>query len=303
MQDLLKAIGMYQDSVQQAATTNALNEASQFANEINMNITDEAQKRNVLQDMGNQLAMRLVGTGANASHIQAAFQAVQPKQFATPEAAIQEGVMTGNKGLQQLGTQVSDLVFNKQMKQAQIKDDLATKAEQRKFMREASIQMLKDRGGKQLTNEEIKPITLADTSLDSLDAIESLFRATDGWSVGPLAGNIPDVFAQKNSIAMETEVLRLQDSYRSLVTGAGAGDKELARLATRLPEMTDRPEVFNTKLQQFKIGMERYKERSLKNFGLAGRDISRFKEQSELKRKEAEVDKQIESVIKSFQIK
>lgn len=301
MDELLKAIGMYQDSVSAAATTNAVNEASKYAQDINMNITDEAQKRNALQGLGNQLALHLVGTGANAGQIQAAFQAVGPKQFATPEAAMQEGILTGNQGLTKLGSTAVDAQMQRRMKELTMQEEIKNRMEDRRFAREFVIQQLKSQKDRQLSGEEIKPITEADSTLDSLDSVKFLFNQGKTEGVGIAAGRVPNRvnswLGNDTAIQMDTELKKLQAQYVKLMTGTGVGKEERQILSDNLPSSTDSPHVFETKLNSFRTAVERIKMRTLSNYGLSGRDISGFQQQAKDQREKMKIEASIADAI------
>jgi len=112
--DLLKAFQMFQGSVQQAAVSNAVEGASQHMNQINAQISDEAQKRQALQNLGNNLALRLTGVGANAAQVEQAFRAVAPQNFGSAEQLQLEGQLSGNQQYQQVA---GDIIKQREQKQ------------------------------------------------------------------------------------------------------------------------------------------------------------------------------------------
>lgn len=114
MDDLLKAFQMFQGSVQQAAVSNAVEGASQHMNQINSQIVDEAQKRQALQNLGNNLALKLTGVGANAAQVEQAFRAVAPQNFGSAEQLQLEGQLSGNKQYQQVA---GDIMKQREQKQ------------------------------------------------------------------------------------------------------------------------------------------------------------------------------------------
>ena len=116
MDDLLKAFQMFQGSVQQAAVSNAVEGASQHMNQINAQISDEAQKRQALQNLGNNLALRLTGVGANAAQVEQAFRAVSPQNFGSAEQLQLEGQLSGNKQYQQVAGDIMKQREEKQQK-------------------------------------------------------------------------------------------------------------------------------------------------------------------------------------------
>lgn len=117
MDDLLKAFQMFQGSVQQAAVSNAVEGASQHMNQINAQISDEAQKRQALQNLGNNLALKLTGVGANAAQVEQAFRAVAPQNFGSAEQLQLEGQLSGNKQYQQVA---GDIMKQREQKQQKL---------------------------------------------------------------------------------------------------------------------------------------------------------------------------------------
>lgn len=97
---LFRGLQMLQQGVQQAATSYAINDAQKFVDQINTNITDEAQKRQALSQLGNQLALKLASTGASGTQIQAAFNAIAPQQYNSVEQLALAGELQGNEFLQ-----------------------------------------------------------------------------------------------------------------------------------------------------------------------------------------------------------
>jgi hypothetical protein len=102
MEDLFKALEMFNQEQQKVATKYAIDDATQQMQQINTEITDKAQQRVAQQQLGNQLALKLVGAGADASKIQAAFQAVTPQNFGSVEQMQLEGQLSGNQQYNQV---------------------------------------------------------------------------------------------------------------------------------------------------------------------------------------------------------
>ena len=117
MDDLLKAFQMFQGSVQQAAVANAVEGATQQMNQINAQINNEAQKRQQLQNLGNNLALKLTGVGANAAQVEQAFKAVAPQQFGSAEQLQLEGQLSGNQQYQQVA---GDIMKQREQKQQKL---------------------------------------------------------------------------------------------------------------------------------------------------------------------------------------
>jgi hypothetical protein len=146
MQDLFTALQMFSSGMQQAATTKAVDEASIQMQDINKNIQDEAQKRVQLQDLGNQLALRLTGTGANAAQVEQAFKAVAPTNFGSVEQLQLEGQLSGNKGQQQIASTIISDRQKRDQEKMLLQNQLEIKRDERKLQNEYAIAQLKAKG-------------------------------------------------------------------------------------------------------------------------------------------------------------
>jgi hypothetical protein len=97
--ELFKALQMFNDGVQQAATTSAVNDATKAMQQIQTGITDEAEQRRALDQLSRETALRLTGTGANGAQINSAFQAIAPQNFGSAEQMQLEGMARGSAHL------------------------------------------------------------------------------------------------------------------------------------------------------------------------------------------------------------
>lgn len=245
MDDLLKAFQMFQGSVQQAAISNAVEGASQHMNQINAQISDEAQKRQALQNLGNNLALRLTGVGANAAQVEQAFRAVAPQNFGSAEQLQLEGQLSGNKQYQQVA---GDIMKQREQKQKSLlmmqhANDLEKLRVANQF--EMAREMIKA-GAKP---QDLKPedvafktnVEMANQFIDQLTAAversgtwESRFGNTEDAAI---LESVPYQLAitysklvDPNSVARESEV----ESARKFLVGIGvSSDKEktLAQLS------------------------------------------------------------------------
>ena len=78
MNDLLKSFQMFGDAMLQLGQHKATNDAQQQLQQINAQYQDENQRQQAAMQVGNQLALRLTGLGADASQIAAATQGFLP---------------------------------------------------------------------------------------------------------------------------------------------------------------------------------------------------------------------------------
>lgn len=154
MQELLQAFQMFKGSVQEAATTNAINDASQAMQQIKTGITDQAQQRQALQGLSDQLALRLTGVGAPASTIQTAFQAIQPQQFGSVEQMQLEGSLSGNQQYQDVSKGILQQRQQTARSQAEFENKLAMQRDAAKFQKDLILAQIAAGGKKQ---ENLQP--------------------------------------------------------------------------------------------------------------------------------------------------
>lgn len=278
MEDLFNALKMFQSGVQQAATTVAVDDATQAMNQIKNNVTDQADQRRQLQALSDNLALRMVGAGASAEHIAQAFKAVAPQTFATPEQAITEGTLSGRTGLTELGSKAQDIVFNKELKKFAAQEAIKEKSDERKFQREYGMAILKsslEEGKKtKMTADELEKLTNLDIGLDLNTDIMSKIGSSR-WATGTIGSRIPDIMSPENA-ALRAELGRAFDAYRIAVTGAGASPGEIEMLQKNMPNITDNVDVIKEKLSLNDKLMQSMRIRRIGNLGLAGRDVSNF---------------------------
>jgi len=183
MQDLYQALQMFQQGVQQAAVSTAVNDATRQMQELNQANIDEGQKRQALQQLSNQTALRLTGAGANGTQIQSAFNAIAPQNFGSAEQMQLEGQLSGNKQLMDVSsgiigereskvTRAEDRAFNRQVS-----------LQDRQFQQQAMLEALRS-GAKVATSPvpgyEIAPgVKLTDKDIEALKAGRESFLNID----------------------------------------------------------------------------------------------------------------------------
>jgi hypothetical protein len=88
LDDVIKAFGALNQGLQEAAITNATNQATREVEQIrHAEIADE-EKRKAYSQAAQDLALQLSAAGAPASRIQTAFSALAPQQAGTAQQAI-----------------------------------------------------------------------------------------------------------------------------------------------------------------------------------------------------------------------
>lgn len=129
-----------------------------------------------------------------------------------------------------------------------------------------------------VADKQVENINSFDKMTASMDAIEDVMK--DKF-IGPVRGNVPKLFTSGEEEAFRAKIGRVTDSYRSLVTGAAAADKELARIESRLPKIDDKPEQFKAKMVDVRKEVEAAKQRYLTNLERKGKDVGEFRAEND----------------------
>jgi hypothetical protein len=279
--ELFTALQMFNQGVQQAATSSAISEATQQVGQIQSQIQDAGQQRQALDSLSKQLALRLTGVGAPAAAIQQAMQAVGPKQYGSVAEMQMDAALTGNPFLKETSKSLMDQATKsaKQMKLFEHGLDMDKLGAQ--GMNALQLQMLKGQADKQaaskITADELAKLNAVDEQLgfgrDLLKRMESGEALIPGASfVGPMSGRT-DTVLNPDKAAFQADLGRFFDAYRQAVTGAGASEKEIERLETRMPQPTDTAGVFKRKMEYLLKYAQDKKNVQIKNWGLTGRDV------------------------------
>ncbi len=99
--------------------------------------------------------------------------------------------------------------------------------------------------------------------LDNLSGVEGIKR-------------LPWVGASPETQSYHAAIGRVADVYRKLITGAGAGDKELLKIESRLPQASDDEETFKRKANDFIKEVQGAKQRYLTNLQRSGKKVEQF---------------------------
>lgn len=187
MSNLFQALQMFQNGVKEAATTSAVNDATQAMQDINLQITDEAQKRQSLQQLANQTALRLTGTGASGTQIQSAFNAINPQNFGSVEQMQLEAGLTGNQHYGKVASEI--LSQRKKAKQEEMQMEFGFKnaLADKQFARDIALEEIKARkaaGNKPLSQEEVAFKTNFNVANKMLDDLEQTINDKGTFELG-----------------------------------------------------------------------------------------------------------------------
>jgi len=294
MQELLQAFGMFKQSVQEAATTSAVNDATQAMHQIKTGITNEAEQRKALQGLSDNLAMRLVGVGAPASTVQTAFNAIAPQQFGSVEQMQLEGALSGNKSYQQAAGKILGQRASTMQQEKLFEAGLKAQLQQQELLGKMQLEGVKaGMQKKELKSEEVTKLSEVGQSLQSLDVLQESFNSLDKSTWLPRTGNLSfGSTINPERASFEMAVKQNFDAYRKAITGAGASEKELSMLEQAQPNASDNPWQFQAKLDKAKQLGQMVMKRKVNEYKAAGRDMSGWQDmQAEERAQEAEASK------------
>lgn len=164
---------------------------------------------------------------------------------------------------------------------AAISEASAAKREDQRIARESNElfreQMRKDKLAKEarLSDKQVEHVNDFDNSMATAKDLLPMLGKHDNW-VGPVDSKIPTMMVGADQASFRAAVGRVNDMYRRLITGAAAADKELSRIETRLPKISDTPDQFKIKTIDFIKEVEKAKQRYLQNLQRKQKDISEF---------------------------
>lgn len=211
--DLGKAVSIFNDGVQRAETTAAFTRATDEIEQINSQMTDGLNKRNALVGASQQLAQDLLQAGAPTSRIQAAFQAFGAKPLISPEEQIQVGVeqrdigaITQGQEIQKKQTQVA---FDRKLALKKLATTKTLDLPERKFVNKLFNDFTKDNKA----------------SIDALNKVNSTVRLLKS-SNDPAAVNVAVITFLK--LAGESGRLSDED-FKRAIPGSGSTVREILR--------------------------------------------------------------------------
>ncbi len=121
MDDLFQALNMFKSGVKDLQTSRVIQGANEQVQQIRSSEADEAQKRQALTSLSQNLVAQMGALGAPVSDIQQQAANVGPKQFANSNAMNAEAVLTGNKALGSEAAKQQSFENNKAFTLAQMK--------------------------------------------------------------------------------------------------------------------------------------------------------------------------------------
>ncbi len=296
-QNLLAALQMFGNSMQDLGISRSMRNAAEQAQKINQQEGDEFKKRQARSQLGQDLAMSLTGLGANASQVQAAFGAIAPQTLNTPEQFFSQAAQASSP---RAAAQYSQAGQNVQKQVAAAPLTTAQSAQNRLQERGLTLQALAlknqglamgaggtaaqglagSAGGKPLTADEIKKIQDLDDEIMNLQDLHQTADLNPDFT-GLSFNYMPGKTAGKAILNPDFDVFkkklqRLNDNYRRVVTGAGAPMAEIDRLLQANPRVGDPTPNFKRTSREFIMKGEETRSRYIENLARAGKDVSKY---------------------------
>lgn len=277
MDDLYKALQMFQSNVNDFQMSEVLRGANREVATIKASAMKEEEKRAALFNISNSLVNQMGQLGAPVSSIAQQALAAGPQQFANGDQAILEGNLQGRPDLVKSGIDSNTASKN---------DELNLAREQRAWMSAEKALDREAEAGKAGQKQSAKPLPVAIlTQLQASDDVmmmgnelAEITRANPDL-VGILAGRIPARgAADADFAAFRAQLGRFFDKYRVATTGQAASEKEMEMLLKRMAQETDTPEAFEKKLAGYLNETNAIRKRKLTNYKRGKYDVSEFEE-------------------------
>lgn len=274
--DLRQALLNFKSDMEGLHRFNAIDNASQIVQQIRSSSENEANKRNALQGVANDLVLRLAASNTPATTLQAVAGAAGPRQFKTAEEAILEGQLSGKPEMTQQGQEAQAQALAPQQE-----FQSEEKALDRQLARE--LAMIKSGTGKPVSAAFEKKIGATDDLVDAVDELMGRVEKNSGLvgakNIGP-GGKIRDFFSstfgEGEFSDFRQQVERMFLSFATATTGAQRGFEELKGLRSAMPNENDNVASFKRKLDTLKKAALRTKNRALKFQLKAGKNVAGF---------------------------
>ncbi len=155
-------------------------------------------------------------------------------------------------------------------------------------------QDLREEKAGRLSDVEVEAITAFDDGVRILDDIDAILKEDKGEVndlLGPYASRIENASDWIPGTEMDEKFVRTQQlvgiqlaDYVKSISGSAVSEQEAARLLKNIPNMTDKPKAFKTKLNQFRKDLAEAKELKLRNIGKQKKSAKKYMD--ELKKKD-----------------
>lgn len=214
--ELFQAMQMFKQGAQELATSTAISQATEQVNQIRTQIENEGQQRQALMQTANDLALRLAQVGATGQQINAAFEAINPQQFGSPEQMQLFGAGNNSQFLEETG------------------ERLIKERENRKLLaelRKAQFTQTKGLGKEVRQNVKDRQKEFNRLAKDQLDILDKVNGATASLDLqNPIADQAMGTLMAKAS----GEVGNLTEAERDMFRGSPALTRRAQALFTKM---------------------------------------------------------------------
>lgn len=147
-----------------------------------------------------------------------------------------------------------------------------------------------------LSDKEVEGINALDDGMRILDEIEDIIKKTDiEEDLGPYSSRIEGASKYIPGMEQNPEFVKMQQlvginlaDYVKSISGAQVSEQEAQRLLKNIPNMTDNPGEFKTKLSTFRKELKSAKKDYLENIGKQKKGASKFLDQLEKDKKKSD---------------
>ena len=152
-------------------------------------------------------------------------------------------------------------------------------------LRKDSFKLTKEMKGR-LSDTEVDSVNRFDDGVRILDDIDDLLKNTDvNTDLGPYASKAESMQQYIPGMEMDEPFVKTQQlvgiqlaDYVKSISGAQVSEEEAQRLLKNIPNMSDKPLAFKTKLDQFRKDLKESKDLYLDNIGIQKKGAEKFKE-------------------------
>jgi len=152
-------------------------------------------------------------------------------------------------------------------------------------LRKDSFELTKELKGR-LSDTEVESVNRFDDGVRILDDIDDLLKNTDvNTDLGPYASRAESAQQYIPGMEMDEPFVKTQQlvgiqlaDYVKSISGAQVSEEEAQRLLKNIPNMSDKPVAFKTKLDQFRKDLKDSKDLYLDNIGVQKKGAKKFKD-------------------------
>ena len=243
--DLKDALLMFQGGLRDLAQSNAINEANSVVQQIRTSSLKDQEKQAELQNVANQLTMRLTQSGASPQAIAQSAEALSPAPPKDAQEALLRGMVKGDKLSEEAGMRLLSLTQKPEKKERLVASEIKTVADFEASKKELS---------------------------GLLEKVSEDSDLTGWWT-----GKAPSALRSNKARAFQAQLEQAFNQYRVAVTGAGASEGEIEKLKEAFVSMQDNPELFKEKTKVILEKMNNQQESFMSSLEAGGKDIDNFR--------------------------